>query len=139
MENYVSKKEFEKATLLIKRFYATGKMQISPSKNQIELEKDIFTFVQFIDFIQLCVSRKRPHNSGSLYKFVTFLEHHEIPLNLITNVYIKTMIKDGSDSDTEVSYDRKKGSRAMVPRLRETHDAMRSSEILWFKSLDEVS
>ena len=138
-EQYFSKKETDKGVLLIKRLYATGRMKVLGSLKKIELGKHDFSFIRFIDFVQLCISRKRPHEtaheSASFKTFITFLDHNEIPLNLISNPYVKTMIKDRTEFNDKS--DRKKGSESMIPRLK-SYKPLKSTGVVWFKSLDEV-
>lgn len=122
---YLSGKESEKATLLIKRVYASGKMKISTSEEKVELGNDNYSFNQFIDFIQLCISRKRPHESTFLKKFVIFLADNEIPLNIISNGYMKTMIKTQIRSDTDIE------TEGVSSHSKPLH-------IIWYKTLDEV-
>ena len=126
---YLSKTEIDKGVLLIKRLHATGKMEVSAEK--VELGSNNFSLNQFIDFIQLCISRKRPHESISFQNFVTFLVENEIPLNIISNAYVKIMVKSHltHDSDTESNAFDKKEKK--MPQLK-------SSAIIWYKSLDEV-
>ena len=156
--NYFTKKDNEKGSMLIKRMFATKKMQIHMSEHIVRLDGIEYSVVQFIDLILICISKKKPGASEKFSNFVTFLKTHGIPLNLVQNPYVKNMIHDQFDESKDktlfpTNFNEKhitthasapdlpslslsrKGSVAMKPRLKNSHN---SQPILWFKKLQDV-
>ena len=146
---FFNSKDIPKGTLLIKRLFHTGNLRVNASDKKVMLGDHSIPFLAFIDFIHLCISRKRPENSDNLRQFAIFLHSNDIPLNLIANPYIKNLARDNESLNSEsFSEDfpessilehsdpiskkavRKKGSRAMEPKRK---------PVTWFRSLQDVS
>ena len=148
MRELLSKKDAEKSETLVKRMFATEKMDIDSYEQVVRLKDDRYSYVQFIDLVLLCVTKKKPNNSPTVNRIVEFMSENEIPPNLIVNPYIKQSMADppeespspkiskpdyemsDSDDDTSAAFSRKKGSRAMVPLLRQP--------FVWYKALNDV-
>ena len=155
IKELLPKKDAEKAETLVKRIFATEKMDIRNHEQVVRLKDNQYSYVQFIDLIMLCVTKKKPNNLPSVVKFGDFLSENEIPTNLIANPYIKQNMvntasfdnapsvkksrpeaepepepESDSDDDIDKSVSRKKGSRAMVPKLRQP--------FVWFQSVKDV-
>ena len=89
---YMPSKSVDKAKQMAKRILYMPGVRIDDSNNKIVLGGYNFEYQQFIDLLELCLSKKKPSPTRISTNFFNFLASNEFPLNLITNSYVKTEI-----------------------------------------------
>ena len=124
--------KIEKAIFLTKCFLKKNKeaLTIDRRTDKIKIGKVSLSLIQFLDFLQLCMSRKKPQLTEPVQTLLASIPKENIPLNCITNPHVRNMLtsQNGVKKENKSRY---KGSRAMPP-LRKRRD------IIWFQSLDDL-
>ena len=94
---YFEPRDISKVTYLLKRIMNCSGIDIDMDKRKIVIESKPYSFQDFVDFLQLCISRRKPSNSVKIMKYINLLAANDFPLHLISNSHVKTLIKEVDD------------------------------------------
>ena len=138
---YFDEKDQKRATELIKRIVVCKGVKVDLAYRKIVVGTHSVLYLDFVDFISLCLSRKKPVNDKQLSKFVAVLAKNGFPTHIITNTYVRKAINDainslGATTSPNISLDRS-GSSAMAPRLKGKQSTT-SKSVGWMESLNDL-
>ena len=115
---YIVPKDHNKAITLAKRIFHTKNSGIHIINETVLLGKFTFSFQEFIDLIEICLSRRKPRANAVYTNFVKYLAINNIPQSLITNKYLKNAMLENEESPTSSRRLTSSPSRSRSPHSR---------------------
>lgn len=146
-------KDYTRVNTIVARIVNTPGVSINKKKKKMALNDHNISFLELIDFLTLCVSRKKPQSEQKIQKFVDFFAKVGFPLHLITNPFIKKLVNAvnlqeisgagasvsagasagaSGSAGASVSEMNRSGSKAMTPKSKKEMSST------WFQSLSDA-
>lgn len=92
LRGYLPPKDIERGVILAKRIFFFDDAFINWNKQIITLGETEYSVMEFMDFIQLATSRKKPTQTDQLREFCNYLSQNKVPPTLLTNSYMRTVL-----------------------------------------------
>ena len=113
-------------------------IEIEMDKREIVIDSKPYPFQDFVDFLQLCISRRKPSNVAKIMKYVNLIAANDFPLHLISNPHVKTLIREVDNTSTDNADNADKGNSSFGDRSGSIAMPPKSKNVTWFGSLSEV-